>query len=161
MIVLCLIFSLATFETKANLIPQVGHNSLLPPWPTLPPRWPKARPQCYTEGRGEPCGPICCKPDEACKRINYVKLWNYILFFKSWILQNIWYCSKCWKPECSPGREPCGRICCKHYEVCNKKFVRLSKIFQMINPKEHLILQYLWKVWRDTWMQRNILQAMY
>ena len=74
MILLCLIVSLAILDTKANLIPQVGHNPPWPPWPTLPPGWPKARPQCYTEGQGEPCGPICCKPDEACKRINYVKL---------------------------------------------------------------------------------------
>ena len=104
MIVLCLIVSLATFETKANLISQVGH---IKPWPTLAPGWRMARRppclepmerrcgpiccffieeryepptpkpkklECYQGDRGEPCGPRCCKRDEVCKRVNYIRL---------------------------------------------------------------------------------------
>ena len=156
MIVLCLIVSLATFETKANLISQVGH---IKPWPTLAPGWRMARrPPCL-----ELCGPICCFRGEVCIE-DPIRLWNYVHFFKWSILQNIWYCSFCMydyepptpKPkrlECYQGDrgEPCGPRCCKRDEVCKRvNYVRLwnsVQFFKMINSTEHLILQCLWKVW--------------
>ena len=67
MIVLCLILSLAIFETNAAW-PPPPPTGQFPPlakpqadrligWPTLPP-------PCYT---GKQCGRKCCKADEVCK----------------------------------------------------------------------------------------------
>ena len=67
MIVLCLIVSLAMFET----------NAWPPPWPTPPPQGPifptttsPVFPRCLA---GKQCGQTCCKGDEVCNR--YAIFW--------------------------------------------------------------------------------------